>query len=374
MLFDEVIGQEFLKKELIKGLSSDRIAHSQLFLSPEGSGGLSLAIAYARMIIEKNNTLEGTSLKLSELKHPDLHFVYPVAINKEVKSKPISSMFVESWREFVHKNPYGNLLDWYLKIGVENKQGKIGNDEVEDLVKKMSLKSYEGGWKVTIIWMAEKLNITATNKLLKLIEEPPKDTLFIFVCESTDLMAETLLSRCQTSKLSRLSKKNIEEFLMKKGIDKATASSAAASGFGNLRIALKSISESENNKEFEEWFLKWVRTAFKVRKNKEEVLELVNWSKMISKTGREIQKSFLSFSMSVFRSALLKNYEINSLVSFEPKTDINFESFSKYVNGNNIEDIFSEIEEAQKGIQSNGNANMIFMDLSLKLTRLIQKQ
>ena len=374
MLFDEVIGQEFLKKELIKGLSSDRIAHSQLFLSPEGSGGLSLAIAYARMIIEKNNTLDGTSLKLSELKHPDLHFVYPVAINKDVKSKPISSMFVESWREFVHKDPYGNLLDWYLKIGVENKQGKIGNDEVEDLVKKMSLKSYEGGWKVTIIWMAEKLNITATNKLLKLIEEPPKDTLFIFVCESTDLMAETLLSRCQTSKLSRLSKKNIEEFLIKKGADKANASSAAASGFGNLRIALKSISESENNKEFEEWFLKWVRTAFKVRKNKEEVLELVSWSKMISKTGREIQKSFLSFSMNVFRSAFLKNYEINSLVSFEPKTDINFESFSKYVNGNNIEDIFSEIEEAQKGIQSNGNANMIFMDLSLKLTRLIQKQ
>ena len=374
MLFDEVIGQEFLKKELIKGLSSGRIAHSQLFLSPEGSGGLSLAIAYARMIIEKENMLEGTSLKLSELKHPDLHFIFPVAINKDIKSKPISSMFIESWREFVHKNPYGNLFDWYLKIGVENKQGKIGNDEVEDLVKKMSLKSYEGGWKVAIIWMAEKLNLTATNKLLKLIEEPPKKTLFIFVCETTGLMAETLLSRCQTSKPNRLFKNEIEGFLVGKGIEKNIASSAASSGFGNLRLALKSISEDENNKDFEEWFLKWVRTAFKVRKNKEEVLELINWSKMISKTGREVQKSFLSFSMNVFRSALLKNYEINSLVSFEPKTDMNFESFSKYVNGNNIEDIFFEIEEAQKGIQSNGNANMIFMDLSLKLTRLIQKQ
>ena len=374
MLFEEVIGQEFLKKELIKGLSSGRIAHSQLFLSPEGSGGLSLAIAYARMIIEKENMLEGTSLKLSELKHPDLHFIFPVAINKDIKSKPISSMFIESWREFVHKNPYGNLFDWYLKIGVENKQGKIGNDEVEDLVKKMSLKSYEGGWKVAIIWMAEKLNLTATNKLLKLIEEPPKKTLFIFVCETTGLMAETLLSRCQTSKLSRLSKNEIERFLVGKGIEKNIAFSAASSGFGNLRLALKSIGESENNKEFEEWFLKWVRTAFKVRKNKEEVLELINWSKMISKTGREVQKSFLSFSMNVFRSALLKNYEINSLVSFEPKTDMNFESFSKYVTGNNIEDIFFEIEEAHKGIQSNGNANMIFMDLSLKLTRLIQKQ
>ena len=374
MLFNEIIGQDVLKKELIKGLSSGRIAHSQLFLSPEGTGGLSLAIAYARMIIEKDNDLDGTSLKLSELKHPDLHFIYPVAINKDVKSKPISSMFLESWREFVHKNPYGNLFDWYLKIGVENKQGKIGNDEVEDIVKKMSLKSYEGGWKVAVIWMAEKLNLTATNKLLKLIEEPPKKTLFIFVCETTELMAETLLSRCQTSKLSLLTKEEVESFLIKKGNEKNSSLSAANSSLGNLRLALKSINDNGNNKEFEVWFLKWVRTAFKVRKNKEEVLELINWSKMISKTGREVQKNFLSFSMSIFRNALLKNYEINSLVNFNPQTDMNFESFSKYVSGNNIEDIFYEIEEAHKGIESNGNANMIFMDLSLKLTRLIQKQ
>ena len=374
MLFEEVIGQEFLKKELTRGLSSGRIAHSQLFLSPEGSGGLSLAIAYARMIIEKENELVGTSLKLSELKHPDLHFIYPVAINKDVKSKPISSMFLEDWREFVHKNPYGNLFDWYLKIGVENKQGKIGNDEVEDLVKKMSLKSYEGGWKVAIVWMAEKLNLTATNKLLKLIEEPPNKTLFIFVCETTALMAETLLSRCQASKLSLLTRVDIESYLINKGVEKSNAAKAAKISGGNLRLALKSLDNNETNKEFEEWFLKWVRTAFKVRKNKEEVLELINWSKMISKTGREVQKNFLTFSSNVFRSALLKNYEINSLVNFDPKTDMNFASFSEYVNGNNIEDIFSEIENAHKGIQSNGNANMIFMDLSLKLTRLIQKQ
>ena len=145
-------------------------------------------------------------------------------------------MFIESWREFVHKNPYGNLFDWYLQIGVENKQGKIGNDEVEDIVKKMSLKSYEGGWKVAIIWMAEKLNLTATNKLLKLIEEPPKKTLFIFVCETTGLMAETLLSRCQTSKLSLLKKEEIETFLIKKGVEKNSASSAANNCLGNLLL------------------------------------------------------------------------------------------------------------------------------------------
>ena len=201
-----------------------------------------------------------------------------------------------------------------------------------------------------------------------------KKTLFIFVCETTGLIAETLLSRCQTSKLSLLTKEEVESFLIKKGNEKNSSLSAANSSLGNLRLALKSINDNGNNKEFEAWFLKWVRTAFKVRKNKEEVLELINWSKMISKTGREVQKKFLSFSMSIFRNALLKNYEINSLVNFNPQTDMNFESFSKYVTGNNIEDIFCEIEEAHKGIESNGNANMIFMDLSLKLTRLIQKQ
>ncbi|MDA9657010.1 DNA polymerase III subunit delta', partial [Flavobacteriaceae bacterium] len=163
-------------------------------------------------------------------------------------------------------------------------------------------------------------------------------------------------------------------YLINKGVEKSNATKAAKISGGNLRLALKSLNNNETNKEFEEWFLKWVRTAFKVRKNKEEVLELINWSKMISKTGREVQKNFLTFSSNVFRSALLKNYEINSLVNFDPKTDMNFASFSEYVNGNNIEDIFSEIENAHKGIQSNGNANMIFMDLSLKLTRLIQKQ
>ena len=176
------------------------------------------------------------------------------------------------------------------------------------------------------------------------------------------------------SKLHLLTKEEVESFLIKKGNEKNSSLSAANSSLGNLRLALKSINDNGNNKEFEAWFLKWVRTAFKVRKNKEEVLELINWSKMISKTGREVQKNFLSFSMSIFRNALLKNYEINSLVNFNPQTDMNFESFSKYVSGNNIEDIFYEIEEAHKGIESNGNANMIFMDLSLKLTRLIQKQ
>jgi DNA polymerase-3 subunit delta' len=259
-----------------------------------------------------------------------------------------------------------------LKLGVENKQGKIGTDDVEDLVKKMSLKSYEGGWKVAVIWMAEKLNQIATNKLLKLIEEPPKNTLFIFICEREGALLDTLVSRCQISKLQPISNNEIEAYLIKKGVESSKAKNTAINSDGNLRRAIKSIYDNEKEKNFEEWFLKWLRTAFKVRHNKEEVLELVNWSKTISKTGREVQKSFLTFSLGVFRNALLKNYDLNSLVTFQPKTDINFESFSQYVNGDNIEEIFNELEGAITSIQANGNPNIVFMDLSLKLTRLIQ--
>lgn len=372
MLFNDVVGQENLKKELEKSVFQNRIPHCQLFVSPEGSGGLALAVAYARLIIEGSRPSESTQLKLSELKHPDLHFLFPTAINKEVKSKPSSELFLSSWREFVHKSPYGNLFDWYLKIDIENKQGKIGNDDVEYLLNRFSLKSFEGGWKVCVIWMAEKLNLTATNKLLKLIEEPPKSTVFIFVCESKNNLADTLVSRCQVYNLNPIEKEAIELFLKKRGVENSKAKFSATNSNGNLRKALIIAKDNEEDRLFEEWFLKWVRTAFNVKKNKEEVLELINWSKTISSNGREIQKKFLEFSMELFRNAILKHYEIEQLVSFRPTTDINFKAFSNYINEKNIEEIHNELESAYIGIESNGNPNMIFMDLSLKLTRLIQ--
>ena len=372
MLFSDVVGQEDLKKELKKGVLNGRIPHCQLFISREGTGGLGLAIAYARLIIEGQNPSESTRLKLSELKHPDLHFVFPTAANKEIKSKPTSETFLNPWREFIHKTPYGNLFDWYKSLEIENKQGKIGNDDVESLINKISLKSFEGGWKVAVIWMAEKMNLTATNKLLKLIEEPPINTVFLFVCESKNSLADTLVSRCQISTLSPLKKETIELYLKNKGVESLKAKNSAINSSGSLRQALINVYDNDQNQQFEQWFLKWVRTAFNVKKNKEEVLELVNWSKNISTKGREVQKKFLEFSINLFRNALLKHYEIEQLVNFSPTTDINFEGFSKYVNEKNIEEIHKELESAFVGIESNGNPNMIFMDLSLKLTRLIQ--
>ena len=376
MLFRDIVGQEDIKEELFRGHKKGRIPHCQLFYGPKGCGSLPLAIAYARMVLcgEEAFSNQACNFRVSELKHPDLHFIFPVANNQEIKTKAISANFLPQWRSFLHSNSYASLYDWFLSIGIENKQGKIGKDEVSDLVKKMSLKSYEGGWKVAIIWMAERMNLSATNKLLKLIEEPPEKTLFLFVSEDIRSLADTLISRCQKIELKPLSLKKMSKALVQKGYSKEEASSASVKSTGNFNEALKIVSNKEDEKMFEEWFLSWVRSAFAVRKNKEAVLDLVAWSKNISKAGRETQKSFLSYSLDLFRQSLLKNYFLDELTTYSPSTDFNFESFSNFISGNNIDEISVELETAYNNIQSNGNSNMIFMDLSLKLTRLIHKK
>ena len=375
MLFRDIIGHTFIKKELQRNLTLGRIPHCQLICGPEGSGALPLAIAYARQVIcnELDQKTEFCNLKISELKHPDLHFVYPVANNQDVKSKAISSSFITNWREFLSLNPYGNLFEWYMSIGIENKQGKIGKDEAENLIKKMSLKSYEGGWKAVIIWMAEKMNPSATNKLLKLIEEPPEKTLFIFVAEDELLLMDTLVSRCQRINLNKIPNDLIKKALIDKGFSNELANKASLESNGSYNKAFSFAKGKESDSVFEKWFQSWVRSAFKVKKNKEAVLELVDWSKTVSKSGRETQKKFIAYSLEIFRQALLLNYGISELTFYSPSTDFNFDNFSKFIGGANVEEISLELENAYIQIQSNGNPNMIFTDLSLKLTRLIHK-
>ena len=375
MLFRDIIGHTFIKKELQRNLTLGRVPHCQLICGPEGSGALPVAIAYARQVIcnELDQKAEFCNLKISELKHPDLHFVYPVANNQDVKSKAISSSFITNWREFLSLNPYGNLFEWYMSIGIENKQGKIGKDEAENLIKKMSLKSYEGGWKAVIIWMAEKMNPSATNKLLKLIEEPPEKTLFIFVAEDELLLMDTLVSRCQRINLNKIPNDLIKKALVDKGFSNELANKASLESNGSYNKAFSFAKGKESDSVFEKWFQSWVRSAFKVKKNKEAVLELVDWSKTVSKSGRETQKKFIAYCLEIFRQALLLNYGISELTFYSPSTDFNFDSFSKFIGGANVEEISLELENAYIQIQSNGNPNMIFTDLSLKLTRLIHK-
>ncbi len=382
MLFSDIIDQDSVKKQLIHSIESGRIPHAQLLVAPKGTGALPLAIAYAQYLLCSNTDGENTNgnqacnIKVNNLSHPDLHFAFPVATTDKVKRHPISDLFLEEWRQFVKDNPYGDLLGWYAHLGIENKQGQIGVDEAESIVKKLILKSFEGGYKVMIIWMAEKLNIAAANKLLKLIEEPPNKTIMLLVTENQEQIISTILSRCQVVKLNPLSENHIKEALItQKHISENEAIKIAHQADGNWNKAVHILNNSTQDEQFETWFITWIRAAFKAKGNAAVIQELITWSDAIASNGREVQKSFLNYCLQFFRQAMLKNYTADSLVFLEPYTaSFDLEKFAPFIHSGNILDISNELNDAIYHIERNGNAKIILLDLSIKLTRLLHQK
>ena len=382
MQFSDIIGQDYIKNHLVKSAAAGRIPHAQLFVGAEGSGTLAMAIAYAQLIlctntsIDNNEGNESCNLKFSSLSHPDLHFIFPNTSNDEVKTKPKSADFLIDFREFILKNPYGSLFDWYKHLGVKNKQGEIRVEDATDIVKSLALKSYEGGYKVMIIWMAEKMNIAASNKILKLLEEPLENTLFILIAEDEEDIIQTIRSRCQALNFSALPEKIITESLIANyNIEQNVASKIAHQSQGNYNKALRFLNHNEDELPFEEWFVHWVRSAFKAKGNAAVIHDLIAWSDLIAGIGRESQKQFLNYCIVMFRQALLYNYDAKSLVYLEPKTSgFTFDKFAPFVTGNNIGEIFESLSEAIYLIERNGNPKIILTDLSIKLTRSIHKK
>lgn len=382
MQFSEILGQEYIKSHLTKSASLGRIPHAQLFVGPEGSGTLPMAIAYAQYILcnnsngENNGENESCNLKFDKLSHPDLHFVYPTVATEDVKTKPKSIDFIGDWRAFVTQNPYGSLFDWYTVLGVNNKQGLIRVEDAGDILKTLSLKSYEGGYKIMIIWMADKMNTEASNKLLKLLEEPPEKTIFILITEQEEDLIQTIRSRCQVLHFGGLPENTIVEALVaQKQIDPKLAATIAHQAQGNFNKALHLLQNDDDSYPFDEWFVTWVRAAFKAKGNAAAIQDLIQWSDEVAGLGRETQKKFLSFCVEMFRQALLLNYESPSLVYLEPNVEkFQLANFAPFVNGNNIQEIFKELSDAMYHIERNGNAKIILTDLSIKLTRLIHKK
>ncbi|WP_033959516.1 ATP-binding protein [Psychroserpens jangbogonensis] len=381
MLFSEILGQEHIKNHLTKSADNGRIPHAQMFVGPEGSGTLPMAIAYAQYLLCKNsdgkntNGNEACNIKFKNLSHPDLHFAFPVATNDKIKSHPVSNHFMEEWRQLINRQPYGNLFDWYRILGIDNKQGQIGVDEAQDIVKALALKSYEGGYKVMLIWMAEKMNTSAANKLLKLIEEPPNKTIFILIAEDEEQIINTIKSRCQLLHFPPLAEEVIKKALIKNyQIPEADAIKIAHQANGNYNKACDLVYNDSEDTQFEDWFVLWIRSAFKAKGNKSAIHDLISWSETIAKTGRETQKQFLNFCLDFFRQALLMNYSADELVFMEPKTSFKLENFAPYVHGNNILEISNELQDAIYHIERNGNSKIILTDLSIKLTRLLHKK
>ena len=382
MLFSELLGQTHIKSHLTTSVDSGRIPHAQLFVGPEGSGTLPMAIAYAQYILcnntdsENNTGNDACNLKFKNISHPDLHFAFPVTTNDKVKRHPVSNHFMEEWRQLIDQQPYGNLFDWYKLLGVDNKQGQIGVDEAHDIVKSLALKSYEGGYKVMLIWMAEKMNTACANKLLKLIEEPPEKTVFILIAEDEEQIINTIRSRCQVLHFPPLSETVISEALLKNyDLEVSVASKIAHQSNGNYNKACDLIYQDSEDIQFEKWFIIWVRSAFKAKGNKAAIRDLMSWSEDIAKTGRETQKQFLQFCLNYFRQALLLNYSASDLVYLEPKSEsFKLENFAPFVHNANILDISEELQTAIYHIERNGNSKIILTDLSIKLTRLLHKK
>jgi DNA polymerase-3 subunit delta' len=381
MLFREILGLVHIKSHLVSSSEAGRIPHAHLFIGQEGSGTLAMAIAYAQYFLCENSAgeneggNEACNLKCSSLSHPDLHFAFPVANTTKVKSHATSSHFMEEWRQFVKEQPYGNLFDWYRLIGIERKQGQIGVDEAHDIVKKLSLKSYEGGFKVMIIWMAESMNISASNKLLKLIEEPPAKTVIILVAEDESRILQTIRSRCQLLQFPPLPEQVIADALVEKGMIREEAHRLAHEANGNFNKALDLMYSDSEDLVFEKWFVQWVRSAFKAKGNKAAIHELILWSEEVAKTGRETQKKFLSYCLTVMRQALLINYKVPELAFMKIHVDgFQLDKFAPFVHENNIIPIVEELESAIYHIERNGNSKVILTDLSIKLTRLLHKK
>ena len=328
------------------------------------------------MIIENGKKIIGSQdTPINPVSHPDIHFVFPVNTNSRIKTKAISNNFIGEWREMVGSNPYFDLSSWLEKIEASNKKGNISVNEAEDIAKKMAMKPYEGGYKVMVIWMAEKMNIECSNKLLKLIEEPGPKTTFILITENKARLLATIKSRCQDIITSPLKTDQIKEGLKNYfDVEENKAIQLTNQCNNSFTDAIKLLNNSESLQDFEKMFIDWVRLAFKVKSNKSAVKNLVDWAEKISKLTKDLQKQFLTYALENFRAAVLKNYKSDTYNRFFVDPGFNFDSFAPFIHDNNIIELYEEINTAIYELERNGNSKIVLTDLSLKLTRLIHQK
>ena len=382
MLFREIIGQEATKQQLRQSVHEGRIPHAQLFTGISGIGKLQLALAYAQYLNCPNRTEEDscgtcpTCLQYKHLQHPDLHFVFPI-----VGSDEVCDNFLEQWREILLTTPYFDLEDWHKALGVETKQSMIYEKESGEILRKLSLKPYGNGYKVMIIWQPEKMNTTTANKLLKLLEEPSPKTVFLLFSERPESLLATIQSRVQTIRVPRLETETIAEALRQKGIDTVKANDIARIANGSYLAALKKVDASDENQQELRDFIALFRDAYTVgvlrdpQKKYESLKRLRQWSLDMadSKVGREKQKHFLQYAQQQVRENYVRNLaqpELNYQMEAEREFSV---KFAPFIHNGNVEAIMNQLDLAERQIEQNGNAKMIFFDLCLQMIVLIKK-
>ena len=375
MLFKDVIGQEEAKQRLIAEVKEGRIPHAQLICGPEGTGKLPLAIAYARYICCENRGEQDacgicpTCVKFNKLVHPDVHFVFPIVKSAKGK-KEVCDDYIADWRPFVINNPYFNLNHWLNEMDAENSQALIYAKESDEILKKLSLKSSEGGFKITIVWLPEKMHPVCANKLLKLLEEPPEKTVFLLVSEAPDMILPTILSRTQRMNVRKIDEASIDRILQSKySIQPADSLSIAHLANGNFIKALETIHLNEENQQFFDLFVSLMRLSYQ-----RKIREMKMWSEQVAGMGRERQKNLLEYCQRMVRENFICNFRQPDMVYLNPE-ELQFASrFAPYINERNIISVMELLGEAQVHIEQNVNPKMVFFDMALRMIVEMKQQ
>lgn len=373
MKFAEVIGHNEVKKRLIHSAKENRVSHALLFLGPEGTGGLPMAVAFAQYLVCENPGVDdscGTCsacIKMEKYVHPDVSFSFPVATKDKIK-EPKSVDFIEQFRKAILAEPYLNYMSWMDAADIENKQGIISVHESADIMHRLNLKAVEAPYKIVIIWLPEKMNHPAANKLLKILEEPPEKTLFFLVSENYEELLSTVVSRTQLVKVSRISESDmLTELMTNHGVDKSTAKHLHHKSNGSFSEALQLLDRAEERTVFQQDFILWMRACYQLN------VKVINeFALKLNERSRDGQKEFLIDCLDNIRECLLINYANRSLVRIDGEELTTLARLAPLIHINNADEFVEEFNKATFHIDRNANFKILFSDLSFTVNRLLR--
>jgi DNA polymerase-3 subunit delta' len=370
MFFKDVVGQQSVIADLLKEVSSQKIAHGKLFVGSQGWGTLAVAMAYTRYMLCENPSASdacgkcGSCAQMTELQHPDVHYVYPVVQSIAKTSEGL----LNEWREFVKKSSYFSLFDWTRVMDEKERNPIIGVEESKEIIKKINLKSFQGGYKVVIIYGTEQMNLECSNKLLKALEEPPSKTLFILLSENQQEILPTIQSRTQVWIFTKLLPAEIADFLQHQGADKQTADGLSAFSDGDLASALSLLENGEFTETYRDLFIQLMRCCFKKNVN-----EMMSWAEEISNLTKERQKLFVHYALHMLRQCNILNYlgKEHTLLTKEEMAFI--EKFAPFITGNNLRQFIETMDSASFGLERNASPKMLFTEMSFQVMRYVHR-
>ena len=373
MKFSEVIGQKEVCKRLVKMAEEQKVPHALLFCGPEGCGKMAVALAFASYLLgEREEEILGNRRAVAMLKkweHPDLHFTYPTIKSASMSSdhQPVSDDYAKEWRQLLAKGPYFQVSDWLSEMGDSNKQAIITGEESDSLSRQLGMTSSQGGYKVSLIWLPERMNQTSANKILKLLEEPPSQTRFILVSEHPEQLLETIRSRTQRIDFKKIATPDMEQALIgRRGLEQDMAHRIARIANGNWNLAIEELDSGNENRQHLDMFIMLMRLAYL-----RNIHDLKKWSEVVSTFGREKQKRMLDYFMHMLRESFMYNFRQPEL-SYMTQDEENFaKNFARFINEANIIDISNLFEESKRFIAQNANPKIVFFDLALKIIVLL---